>query len=118
RYNELTTFWLQMNTAHAPLNNTAVRRAFSKAIDRSALVRDLAAGVSLPTTSVIPPGMPGFLNGPGHELDFDPAGAKALLSQANVDTANPLTFVYADTPSDLRRAQWFQDELTSNLGVT
>ena len=118
QYNQLSTFWLQMNNARAPLNNTLVRRAISKAIDRAALVRDLAAGVSVPTTSVIPPGMPGFQTGVGRDLDFDPAGAKALLAQAGVNTANALTFRYADDPSELRRAQWFQDELSSNLGVT
>src|SRR5579864_6161542 len=118
QYNELTTFWLAMNNARPPLNNTLARRAISKAIDRAALVRDLATGVSIPTTSVIPPGMPGFVSGLGHDLDFDPAGAKALLSQAGFSTASPLTFRYTDTPSDLRRAQWFQDQLSSTLGLT
>ncbi len=118
QYTELTTFWLQMNNARPPLSNTLARRAISKAINRAALVRDLTTGASVPTTSLIPPGMPGFLTGLGHELDFDPAAAKALLAQAGVSTSTPLTFRYADNPSDLRRAQWFQDALTSNLGIS
>ena len=116
-YTELTTFWLQMNMARAPLNNALVRRAVSKAIDRAALARDLATGVSVRTTSVIPPGMPGFQPDLGHELDFDPAGARASLSQAGLNSSTALTFGYRDTPSDLRRAQWFQDQLTTNLGI-
>jgi oligopeptide transport system substrate-binding protein len=118
KYTELTTFWLQINTARPPLNNTLARRALSKAVDRAALVRDLASGVSVPTTSVIPPGMPGFQPDVGHDLDFDPAGARALWTQAGLNSSNVLTFGYRDTPSDLRRAQWFQEQLSTNLGVT
>jgi len=47
RYNELTTFWLELNTAHAPLNNVLVRRALSKAVDRVGLVRDPFIGMGL-----------------------------------------------------------------------
>ena len=56
RYNELTTFRLQMNTAHAPLNNTAVRRAFKVGeIDYAQLVKQygqLETGVD---ASLAPP---------------------------------------------------------------
>jgi oligopeptide transport system substrate-binding protein len=115
QYNELSTFWVQMNSARPGLINVLVRRALAKAIDRVALVRDLAAGVSVPTTSVIPPGMPGFLQGLGHELGFDPAGGRALLAQA--DLQQPLTFVFPDTSANLRRAQYLQDQWRSNLGL-
>jgi oligopeptide transport system substrate-binding protein len=120
QYNELTTFWLQFNIAHPPLDNALVRRALSKAIDRSAMVRDLAAGVSLPTTSVIPPGMPGFQGGLGHELGFDPDGARGLLAQAGFDDAQPLPsleFSFPDTPANRRRAEYFHDQWSANLGV-
>ena len=120
QYNELTTFWLQFNTAHPPLDNPLVRRALSKAIDRAALVRDLTAGVSLPTTSVIPPGMPGFQDGLGHELGFDAAGARALLAQAGFDAAQPfpnLGFSFDDTHANRRRAEYLQEQLNANARV-
>jgi oligopeptide transport system substrate-binding protein len=120
QYTELTTFWLQFNNAHPPLNNALVRRALSKAIDRAAVVRDLAAGVSQPATSVIPPGMPGFQDGLGHELGFDSAGAHALLTQAGFGAAQPfptLTFSFVDSPSNLRRAQYLQAQLSANLDI-
>src|SRR5205807_122944 len=45
QYNELTTFWVQINNTRVPLSNVLVRRALSKAIDRTAMVRDLATSV-------------------------------------------------------------------------
>src|SRR5205814_1051037 len=72
-YTELTTFWLIMNNARPPLNNPMVRKALSKAIDRNALIRDIAAGVGKPATSMIPPGMPGYQPDLGKDIDFDAA---------------------------------------------
>jgi oligopeptide transport system substrate-binding protein len=120
QYTELTTFWLQFNNAHPPLDNILVRGALSKAIDRSALVRDLATGVGRPTTSVIPPGMPGFQDGLGSELGFDGDGARALLAHAGFDDTQPfpsLAFSFADTPANRRQAEYLQAQWTANLGV-
>lgn len=118
--NELTTFWLQMNSAHPPLDNAFVRRALSNAVDRAAVVRDLATGVGVPATSVIPPGMPGFQEGLGHELGFDTTGAQALLAQAGFGVDQPLpslTLAFADTPSNRVRAEYLEAQLHDNLGI-
>lgn len=117
QYNELTTFWLQFNQARPALSNVLVRRALSQAIDRVALVRDLAAGVSVPTTSVVPPGMPGFEDGLGKELGFDPDGARALLAQAGLTSVEPLRFSFADTSSNRRRAEYLRAQWLDNLGI-
>ena len=79
-YTELTTFWLGMNDAHAPLDNPNVRKALSKAIDRQALIRDVAAGVGKPATSVIPPGMPGYQSDLGKDIDFDVSRRQRIAS--------------------------------------
>jgi oligopeptide transport system substrate-binding protein len=120
-YNELTTFWVQLNTSRAPLSNVLLRRALAKGIDRTALVRDLAAGIGVPTTSIIPPGIPGAQEGLGHDLAFDAAGGRALLAQAGFGSpaSNPrLTFSLAASPENLRRAQWLQAQWNDNLGLT
>jgi oligopeptide transport system substrate-binding protein len=116
---ELVTFWVQVNTDREPLNNVLVRRALAKGVDRSALVRDVATGIGLPTTSVIPPGMPGFQDGLGHELGFDARGGRALLAQAGfVDGLEPeLTFAFPEGSDNLRRAQYLQSQWSSNLGI-
>ncbi|HEY1292569.1 MAG TPA: peptide ABC transporter substrate-binding protein [Chloroflexota bacterium] len=120
RYNELTTFWLQMNTARAPLDDAQVRRALSRSVDRVALVRDLTAGLSSPTTSVIPPGMPGFQDGLGQDLGFDATDARALLTQAGFGDDQPfpaLRFSFVDGAGNQRRAQYLQAQWAANLGI-
>jgi oligopeptide transport system substrate-binding protein len=120
QYNELTTFWVQMNGARAPLDNVLVRRALASSVDRVALVRDLATGVSRPVTSIIPPGMPGFQDGLGRELGFDPAGARALLAQAGFADGHgfpKLAFSFPDAPANLERARYLQAQWATTLGV-
>jgi oligopeptide transport system substrate-binding protein len=118
--NALSTFWLQMNTAHAPLGDPTVRRALARGVDRAALVRDLATGVSLPTTSVLPPGMPGFQEGLGKDLGFDASGGRDLLSQAGFGGDQPLPplgFSFPDATDDRLRAEYVQQQLQANLGI-
>jgi oligopeptide transport system substrate-binding protein len=119
QYTELTTFWVQVNTASPPLDNVLIRRALAKGVDRSSLVRDLATGVGLPTTSVLPPGMPGFEAGLGHELAYDAQGGRALLARAGFGNASErkLSFSFAWTPGNLRRAEYLQAQWNDNLGL-
>ena len=120
QYNELTVFWAHMNNEKPPLNDIRVRRALNKAIDRTALIRDIASGVGLPATSIIPPGMPGFIPGLGQELDFDPAGAQALLAEAGYagGTGFPkLTYSFATTSANQRRAEFLQAQWKQNLNI-
>jgi oligopeptide transport system substrate-binding protein len=119
-YTELTTFWLVMNNAHAPLDNPLVRKAFARGIDREAMIRDVAAGVGKPATSFIPPGMPGFQPELGQDLAFDPTAAKDLLRQAGF--ADPsqfpqLKFRFATTSANQSRAEFIQAQLKQNLGI-
>ena len=119
-YTELTTFWLIMNNAKAPLDNPLVRKALSKGIDRQAMIRDVAAGIGKPATSMIPPGMPGYQADLGKDIDFDPAAAKALLSQAGItDPAQfpQLRFRFATTSANQSRAEFIQAQLKQNLGI-
>jgi oligopeptide transport system substrate-binding protein len=119
-YTELTTFWLVMNNAKAPLDKPLVRKAFAKAIDRQAMIRDIASGVGKPTTSMIPPGMPGFQPDLGKDIDFDATAAKDLLKQAGF--ANPaqfpqLRFKFGTTSANQARAEFIQAQLKQNLGI-
>jgi oligopeptide transport system substrate-binding protein len=120
QYNELTTFWVHINNSKTPLNDVRVRRALSKAIDRQALIRDIASGVGLPFTSIIPPGMPGYQEGLGQELNFDPSGAQALLAEAGFPngTGFPnIAFSFATTSANQRRAEFLQAQWKQNLNI-
>jgi oligopeptide transport system substrate-binding protein len=64
--------------------------------------------------------MPGFQDGLGHELEFDPAGAHALLTQAGFTTGKgfpTLAFSFPDGPSNMRRAQYLQSQWRDHLGL-
>jgi oligopeptide transport system substrate-binding protein len=120
QYNELTVFWVHMNNEKMPLNDVRIRRALNKAIDRSALIRDIASGVGLPATSIIPPGMPGFQEGLGQELGFDPTGAQALLAEAGFPGGAgfpKITYSFATTSANQRRAEFLQAQWKQNLGI-
>jgi oligopeptide transport system substrate-binding protein len=103
-----------------PLNNPAVRKAFSMAIDRNALIRDVASGLGLPATSIIPPGMPGHVEGLGANYDYNPQGARDLLAQAGYPNGQgfpQLTFNFATTGANQRRAEFIQAQLKQNLNI-
>jgi oligopeptide transport system substrate-binding protein len=120
QYNELTSFWVHLNNAKQPLNDVRIRRALAKAVDRTALIRDIASGVGLPLTSIVPPGMPGAQEGLGQELDFDPAGAQALLAEAGFPGGSgfpTLTYSFATTSANQRRAEFLQAQWKQNLNI-
>jgi oligopeptide transport system substrate-binding protein len=92
----------------------------SKAVDRQALIRDIASGVGMPATSIIPPGMPGYQQGLGQELDFDATGAQALLAEAGyANGANfpQLAFSFSTTSANQRRAEFLQAQWKQNLNI-
>jgi len=80
QYTELGTFYMQYNVTKKPLDNPKVRVAMSYAFDRKNLVDKVLAGVGQPATSLIPPGMPGYLTGVGQEFDLNKA--KQMLADA------------------------------------
>jgi oligopeptide transport system substrate-binding protein len=110
-----------MNNARTPLNNPMVRKALSRAIDRNAMIRDVASGVGKPATSFIPPGMPGFQAELGTDIDFDAAAARDLLKQAGItDPAQfpRLRLRFASTSANRARAEFIQAQLKQSLGIS
>lgn len=117
---ELVTFWLVLNTQRGPLSNPLVRAAVARGIDRDALVDDALQGIGRSTTSIIPPGMPGFSEPAGSGLAFDPAVAGELLASAGFPGGAglpTLTFSYAASDANQRRAELIQAQLRASLNV-
>jgi oligopeptide transport system substrate-binding protein len=80
QYTELGTFYLQYDVTKKPFDDPKVRIAMSYAFDRQNLVQKVLAGVGQPATSLIPPGMPGHLEGVGQGYDVNKA--KQILAEA------------------------------------
>jgi ABC-type transport system substrate-binding protein len=77
---ELSTYFLTMNTHIKPFNNPLVREAVSYAINRADLLKTVN-GQGTPAKGFIPPGVTGYTSAQlTHSLDV--AKAKALLKQA------------------------------------
>jgi len=77
----LSTRFLGINTAYGPLRNPLVRQAFSSAIDREALVRDIHQNRYKSAQGILPPGTYGF-DPQFLPFPYDPERAKALLARA------------------------------------
>ncbi len=117
---KLSTMAVQFNNKVKPFDNVDVRHAFSVAIDRDALIKDVRQGVGKPAYSWIPPGMPGYQPDLGMEYKFDPAKAKKYLADAGYPDGKGLpqiTFQYANTRTNPVIAQFLQQQWKDNLGV-
>jgi len=73
--------FLGFNTSHGPLANPLVRQAFSYAVDREALVRDIHRMRYKPAYGFVPPGTYGY-DPQFRPFPFDPERAKVLLVKA------------------------------------
>lgn len=78
-----------------PFKDRRVREAFSKAIDRDAIVTRVLGGVAVPASQLITPKQVG--HNPEIKANFDPAAAKRLLAEAGYPDGFQLTI---GTPND------------------
>ncbi len=116
----LSTFAIQFNNKQKPFDNVNVRRAFSTAIDRDALITKVRQGVGKPAYSWIPPGNPGYQADLGLQYKFDAAKAKKYLADAGFPDGKglpPITFQFANTRNNPIIAQFAQQQWKDNLGI-
>ncbi len=80
-YDQLTSFFVLMDTTRPPFDDPNVRRAFAMALDRQRYIDELYGGNLELAVGILPPGMPGYsdqLEG----IPFDPDTARHLLSRS------------------------------------
>ena len=126
-YPFLATFYVSFQTAKPPFDNPKVRRAFSLAIDRTAITDKLLRGGQVPALAFVPPGIangvPGEdFRGKGGSLlkDNDAATARTLLAEAGFPEGRgfpPVTFLYNTSESNKMVAEALQEMWKKNLGV-
>lgn len=94
-----------LNEKRAPaLRDLAVRRAFSLAIDRRAIVANVLNGGGEPIGGPLIPGFSGAADPPPPDA-FDAAQAAALLDGAKWNRVDPAAFIAARTSAELRKIE-------------
>ena len=103
-------------TALPPFDNTLLRRAVSKGIDRQEIVDALFFGYAEPAGAFFPSFH--WAHDPTIVAEYDPEGAKALLAEAGYDESNPFSFILMSRtePVYLDQAVLIQDQL-GRIGV-
>lgn len=88
--------WLSLNMEHPKLSDPRVRRAIQQAINLRDIIDGAYAGIALPATGIIPPGMIGHRPANLYP-DGDPAAARRLLAEAGVKDLSLTLSVLNDT---------------------
>ncbi|MFN3652885.1 MAG: ABC transporter substrate-binding protein [Armatimonadota bacterium] len=114
-------YYIALNQqAYAPFKDRRVRQAFAHAVDRNAIVQTVHEGVPQVAAGIVPTGVPGH-DPDFRGLEYDPARAKQLLSEAGYPNGRglpPLTLYFRAQVEDIRNtAQVVAEQLKNNLGL-
>ncbi|RXT07820.1 peptide ABC transporter substrate-binding protein [Ammoniphilus sp. CFH 90114] len=114
------TYMYKFNTKKPPFDNAKIRKAFSYAVDRQAIVENVTQGGQLPAMAYVPPTM--FPeNEKGVFQHHNVEEAKKLLAEgmkeAGYDKLPPITLSYNTGEAHAKIAQAIQDMWKQNLGV-
>ena len=112
-------YWA-FNAQKPPFDKKEVRQAFSMAIDKAAILRDVYLGAGQPAKNLVPPTMWGY-NDAVKDYPFDAAKAKALLEKAGVKAPLEIDLWYMPVqrpynPNAKRIAEMMQADL-AKIGV-
>lgn len=114
----LASYYLFLNVTRKPLDNPKLRRALALAVDRTAICRDILAGVDYPAHCFTPPDCAGYTARAGIPDDF--AEARRLLAEAGYPQGRglPKFEVYSySTEASIRTLEAIQATWARELGV-
>lgn len=115
------THWFRFNTERNPFTNKKIRRAFSLALDRAAIVEHITQGNQQPAIGIIPPAF-GITN-QNYYPDHDTQAALALfdsgLEELNLtrDTLPIIKLLYAASDRNNKIAQAVQQQWKILFGI-
>jgi oligopeptide transport system substrate-binding protein len=109
------TGYIGLVLTQPPLNNVKVRRAISMAIDKFQIGKILHGG-QMPASSWVPPRMLGHSDNIG--LPFDVDKAREELKASGADLSTPIQLIIPNWDKPLIVAQYLQESLKKNLGLT
>ena len=126
-YPLLATYYYCFNVTRPPFDNVKVRKAFTLAIDREAIVKNVTKAGQKPAQAWVPPGLadaaPGSdfrQMGGNYFKDNEIATARRLLAEAGYPDGKglpPVTFVYNTSEGHKAIAEAIQEMWRKNLGV-
>lgn len=111
----LRALYLAINTRRGPLADERVRRALNLAIDREAILMNVAGGRGVLASGAIPPGLMGH-DSTRRPYAFDPEAARRLLAEAGHRPLS-LSLWRSSRPIYARIAQSIQQDLGA-VGVS
>ncbi|MHC4601136.1 MAG: peptide ABC transporter substrate-binding protein, partial [Planctomycetota bacterium] len=114
----LGTYYYRFNVTKPPFNDVRVRKAFSLAVDRETLCRDVLKAGQIPATGYVPPGIHGYkpISGP----TYDRKKAKALLAEAGFPDGKgfpEVDLLFNTSESHKKVAEVIVQMWKENLGV-
>ena len=117
-FDQLTSYFVEMDGTRPPFDDPKVRRAFAMALDRERLIKGILEGNARFANGLLPPGMPGYsesLRG----IPYDPEMARQLLAESRyADDLPEIIFTAVDydgEPSSM--VQFMVDSWKESLGV-
>ena len=118
---DVCTYYYGFNTTKPPMDNPLVRKAFSAAINRQALIDFVLKGGQKPATTFTCPGMFGHIPASeGVGIGYDLEAAKKYLADAGYPGGKGLpevTLLFNTTEGHAKIAQAIQQMWKENLGV-
>ena len=117
-FDQLTSYYVDMDGTKPPFDDPTVRRAFAMALDRERLNEEVLEGTATLARGLLPPGLPGY-NQALRGIPYDPEQARQLLAQSRYAGDLPeITFTAVDDdgePSSM--VQFMIESWKENLGV-
>lgn len=123
----LGAYYYVFNTQKAPFDNPKVRKAFTLAISREDLVKNVIKGGKKPAYAWVPPGLVNPVTGKdfreegGNYAVEDAALAKRLLAEAGYPGGNglpPITIMFSNGELHKSIAEAIQEMWKQNLGIS
>lgn len=121
------TSYYSFNVNQAPFDNVHIRRAFTYAVDRETLTKEVLGGGEIPAPFLTPPSInmaPAATAAAKDGIKYDPAKAKEELALglkdlglASADKLPPITVWLNNQPTSARTAQALQSMWQKELGI-
>lgn len=114
-------YYYAFNVKKKPFNNAKIRKAFSLAIDRKAIVNQITKGGQIPATALVPPSIWPENKKNGYFPGYDVEKAKKLLKQGmkelGIDKLPPITISYNTSKSHKAIAVAIQQMWKQAFGI-